>query len=104
MKLETLHDLYLKELRDLYHMEQQIVKALPKMIEATKSTELRSALTNHLQETKGQVTRLEEVFKLHGEDAKTETCKGMKGILDEGEDVLDHDENRDVRDAGIIAG
>ena len=104
MKLESLHTLYLKELRDLYHMEQQIVKALPKMIESTDSSELRSALSTHLQETKGQVSRLEQIFQLHNEDAKTETCKGMKGIIDEGEDILDHDENRSVRDAGIIAG
>ena len=104
MKLESLHELYLKELRDLYHMEQQIVKALPKIIESTNSQQLRSALSHHLEETRGQVTRLEEVFQLHNEKPKAETCDGMKGILEEGEDILDHDENVEVRDAGIIAG
>lgn len=103
MKLESLHDLYLKELRDLYHMEKQIVKALPKVIDKTTSSDLRTALSNHLEETKGHVTRLEQVFKLHNEEPKAETCDGMKGILSEGEDLLSHDENREVLDAGIVA-
>ncbi len=104
MKLETLHALYLKELRDLYNAENQIVKALPKMIEAANSAELRAALSNHLEQTKGHVTRLERVFQLHNESPKGETCKGMEGILDEDKSILSHDENRGVRDAGIIAG
>lgn len=104
MKLDSLHVLYLKELRDTYHAEKQIVKALPKMIEAAQSPELRTALSHHLEETKGQVTRLEQVFQLHNEEPKTETCKGMEGILDQGKDIVGHDENPGVRDAGIIAG
>lgn len=104
MKLESLHILYIKELRDLYHAEKQILKALPKVIESTGSSELRTALSHHLEETKGHVTRLEQVFQMHNEEAKTETCKGMEGILDEGKEVLSHDENPGVRDAGIVAG
>src|SRR5579883_1723937 len=103
MKFQTLHDLYLEELRDLYSAEKQILKALPKVIDATKSQELRQALTHHLQETQGHAQRLEQVFKLHNEEDKAVTCDGMKGILEEGEDILDHDENPDVRDAGIIS-
>src|SRR5262252_561731 len=103
MKLESLHELYLKELRDLYHAEKQIVKALPKMIEASESSDLRTALSDHLQETQNQVTRLERVFQMHNVEPKTETCKGMEGIIDEGKDIAGHDENTDVRDAGIIA-
>jgi ferritin-like metal-binding protein YciE len=103
MKFESLHDLYLNELRDLYDAEKRIVKALPKVIEKTNSPELRNALTSHLEQTKGHVTRLEQVFQLHQEEAKTETCDGMKGILAEGEDLLDHAENPDLRDAGIVA-
>ncbi|HUB80927.1 MAG TPA: ferritin-like domain-containing protein [Bryobacteraceae bacterium] len=103
MKFESLHQLYLMELRDLYDAEKRIVKALPRVIENTTSPDLQTALSNHLQETKGHVTRLEQVFKLHNEEAKTETCDGMKGILSEGEDILGHDENPEVRDAGIIA-
>ncbi len=104
MKFKSLHDLYIEELRDLYHAEKQILKALPKVIENTKSSELSTALSNHLEETKGHVTRLEQVFQLHNLEAKAETCEGMKGILSEGEDILGHDENLDVRDAGIVAG
>jgi ferritin-like metal-binding protein YciE len=92
------------ELRDLYHAEKQILKALPKVIENTNSQQLRTALSNHLEETKGHVTRLEQVFQLHHEEPKAETCDGMKGILSEGEDILGHDENVNVRDAGIVAG
>jgi len=104
MKFESLHDLYLKELRDLYSAEKQILKALPKVIESTDSADLRAALSHHLEETKDQVHRLEQVFQLHNEPAKAETCDGMKGILEEAEDILDHDENTAVRDAGIISG
>jgi len=103
MKLQDLHTLYIKELRDTYHAEKQITKALPKMIDAAESQQLRSALSKHLDETQNHITRLERVFQMHNEDPKTETCKGMEGIIDEGKDVLSHDENREVRDAGLIA-
>jgi ferritin-like metal-binding protein YciE len=102
MKFQSLHDLYIDELRHLYSAEKQILKALPKVIESASSPDLRTALSNHLEETKSHVTRLEQVFQLHHQEAKAETCEGMKGILDEGEDMLDHDENPAVRDAGII--
>jgi len=104
MKFESLHDLYLEELRDLYSAEKQILKALPKVIESTDSPDLRRALSNHLEETKNHTLRLEQVFQLHNEKAKAQTCDGMKGILEEADDILDHDENAAVRDAGIIAG
>src|SRR5690242_9552377 len=103
MKLETLHDLYLNELHDLYHAENQIIKALPKMIESSNSTELRNALANHLEQTRTHVDRLEQVFRLHNEEIKGEKCKGMQGIIDEGKDLVKHDDNLDVRDAAIIA-
>jgi ferritin-like metal-binding protein YciE len=103
MKLETLHDLYVNELHDLYDAENQVVKALPKMIESSQSTELRNALANHLEETRGQVARLERIFQMHGEDIKGEKCKGLRGIIDEGEDLIKHDDNLNVRDAAIIA-
>lgn len=104
MKLESLHDLYLEQLRDLYSAEKQILKALPKVIKSTNSPDLRAALSNHLEETKNHALRLEQIFQLHNEPAKAETCDGMKGILEEADDILDHDENVTVRDAGIIAG
>jgi ferritin-like metal-binding protein YciE len=104
MKVETLHDLYIKELRDLYHAENQIVKALPKMIDASTSSELRNALAQHLEQTREHVTRLEQVFRMHNEEAKGEKCKGMEGIIDEGKDIVSHDEDLEVRDAGIVGG
>src|SRR5689334_2152132 len=103
MKLESLHDLYLHELHDLYNAEEQITKALPKMIEAASSTQLQNALSDHLEQTRTHVERLEQVFRLHNEDIEGNKCKGMKGIIDEGEDLADNDDNLDVRDAAIIA-
>ena len=75
MKLENLHQLYIKELRDLYDAEKQIVRALPKMVEMANSPELRDALDQHLEETRGHVTRLEQILRLHNEDVKGEKCK-----------------------------
>jgi len=103
MKLESLHDLYLSELRDLYSAEDQIIKALPKMIEKAESTHLRNALTSHLQETRGHVARLEQVFEMHGEEAKKEKCKGMEGVLAEGDEMVGKDATPAVRDAAIIS-
>jgi ferritin-like metal-binding protein YciE len=103
MKLESLHDLYLNELRELYNGQNQIIKALPKMIESSNSSELRNALSEHLQQTHEQVRRLQQVFQLHGEEVKGEKCKGLEGIIDEGKDMVKHDENPNVRDAALIA-
>jgi ferritin-like metal-binding protein YciE len=103
MKLESLHDLYLAELSDLYSAEKQIVKALPKMIEKTNSPELREALEDHLAETNGHVTRLEQVFEMHAESAKRKKCKGMEGVLAEGDEMVGQDATPAVRDAAIIS-
>ncbi|HEV2445498.1 MAG TPA: DUF892 family protein, partial [Candidatus Sulfopaludibacter sp.] len=80
MKLESLHDLYLNELHDLYNAENQILKALPKMIETAQSTDLRTALNEHMQETHEHVRRLQQVFQLHNEEVKGQKCKGMEGL------------------------
>lgn len=103
MKLESLQDLYLSELKDLYSAEDQIIKALPKMIEKAEAPELRTALQNHLEETRGHVARLEQVFQMHGEDAKKVKCKGMEGVLDEGSEMVGKDATPAVRDAAIIS-
>lgn len=103
MKLESLHDLYLSELKDLYSAENQIIKALPKVIGKTTSPALRQALESHLEQTRGHVTRLEEVFQMHGEEPKKMKCKGMQGVLDEGEEMLGFDATPDIRDAAIIS-
>jgi len=104
MKLESLHELYTKELHDMYDAENQIVKALPKLVESSKSTQLRNALSQHLEQTRGHVQRLERILRMHNEDVKGEKCKGLEGIIDEGKDIIKHDENPDARDAGIVAG
>jgi ferritin-like metal-binding protein YciE len=102
MKLESLQELYLNELRDLFDVEDRIINALPKMIEKAESDELRTALENHLEQTREHATRLEQVFQFHGETPKGVKCKGIIGILDEGESLV-KDADPFVRDAAIIA-
>ena len=104
MKLESLHDLYIRELRNLYDAENQIVKALPKMVESATSPELQTALQNHLEQTKGHVTRLQQILQMHNEEVKGEKCDGIEGIIDEDKDILKIDDYPNVCDAGIIAG
>jgi ferritin-like metal-binding protein YciE len=103
LKLNTLHDLYLNELKDLYNCEQQILKALPKMAEAASSPDLRRAFRKHLEQTKAQAGRLEQIFQKLGEPAKGQKCKGIEGIIDEGEDLMDEDAPPAVSDAALIA-
>jgi len=83
VKLNSLHDLYITELRDLYDAENRILKALPKMAEAASSPELKSAFEEHLQQTRTQTSRLEQIFQKLGESPKGQKCKGVEGIIDE---------------------
>ena len=99
----SLQELYVEQLRDLYDAEQQIIKALPEMIEATQSEDLKDALNEHLDVTKKQAQRLEQIFQGLGEKPKGERCKGMQGVLAEGSDLVKKIEDEDVRDAAIIA-
>ena len=99
---ETLRDLYLNELRDLYSAETQLTEALPKMAEAASSSQLRAAFTDHLEETEGHISRLEEIFEALGEEPSGETCKAMEGLIAEGEDYVKAGGDKDVRDAGLI--
>jgi ferritin-like metal-binding protein YciE len=103
MKLDTLKKLYVEELRDVYNAEQQLVKALPKMAKGASSDELREALEMHLDETKGHVERLEQIFEELDESPKGKTCKAMKGLIEEGSEILDENGEDSVLDAGIIA-
>ena len=103
MKLNSLRDLYIAELKDLYDAENRIVKALPKMAEAASSPDLRSAFEEHLQQTQGHVDRLEQVFRKLDETPKGDKCKGIVGIIDEGEDMMDKDAAPAVSDAALIA-
>jgi ferritin-like metal-binding protein YciE len=102
MKLDSLKTLYVNELRDLYNAENQLVKALPKLAKAASSEELKDAFDKHLEQTKGHVERLEEVFEELGEKPKGKTCQAMKGLIEEGSEILDKDGDESVIDAGII--
>jgi len=98
-----LHELFLDELADMLHAEQQITKALPKLIKAAKSDELRTALEEHLEETNNQISRLEQVFESLDEKAKAKPCKGMKGILEEGDEMVKEMKETEALDATIIS-
>ena len=102
MNLDTLKELYVNELRDLYNAEGQLVKALPKMAKAASSDELKEAFEKHLEQTKGHIERLEEVFGEIGEKTKGKTCQAMKGLIEEGSEVLKADGEDSVLDAAII--
>ncbi|MFZ3211859.1 MAG: ferritin-like domain-containing protein [Terriglobales bacterium] len=103
MTPNSLQELYVEQLKDLYDAEQQIIKALPEMIDAASSPDLKGALTEHLEITQTQVTRLDQIFAALGVKAKGETCKGIKGVIEEGSDLLGDIDAADVRDAAIIA-
>ena len=102
-EMNTLSALFENELRDLYDAEKQIVKALPKIIKAVTDEGLREALSSHLDETRGQVTRLEQVFETIGVKPRGKHCSGMEGILEEGNDLLKEDGADPVLDAAFIA-
>lgn len=102
MKLENLQQLFVKELRDMYDAEQQITEALPKMIDGATVNELKRALETHLQVTRGQIERLERIFGMLQEKSSGESCRGIKGIISEGSDLLSTGGERGVIDAGII--
>jgi ferritin-like metal-binding protein YciE len=103
MQMDSFDKLYVDQLRDVYNAEKQLTKALPKMAKAASNQELRSALEEHLEVTKRQVERLEEVFRGLGRPATGKTCKGMAGLIEEGQEILEEDFEPDVLDAGIIA-
>ncbi|HTV66233.1 MAG TPA: ferritin-like domain-containing protein [Bryocella sp.] len=103
MKLENLQQLFVKELRDLYDAENQITEALPKLIDAAHHTELKSALREHLQVTKQQIARLEQIFHKLNQKPTGETCKGMKGVIKEGDEIVSAGGDPSTVDAGIIS-
>jgi ferritin-like metal-binding protein YciE len=100
--LETLHDLFVHELRDLYDAEKQLIKALPLMSQAAQSPQLKRAFDTHLRETQEQARRIEQVFKGLGEKPTGKSCKAMKGLVEEGNELLEEDADPDVMDAALI--
>ena len=103
MKLKTLHDLYVDELKDLYSVENQILKALPKMAKAASDPQLAQAFTDHLEETTEHVDRLEKIFKKLDASPKGKKCKAMEGLLEEGKDLMAEDADPSVMNAALIA-
>ncbi len=102
MKLATLEDLLVHEMKDLLSAEKQLVKALPKMAKAAKNQKLREGFTEHLEQTKGHVRRLEEAFALLGKAARAEHCSGMEGLIEEGSEMMERDADPAVLDAGLV--
>jgi ferritin-like metal-binding protein YciE len=103
MKPSTLEDLYYDEVKDLYDAENRIVKTLPKLAQASSSTELQDAFKDHLQKSEGHVRRLEQIFESMGKKASAKTCNGIKGILEEGAEAFELDAGP-IRDAALIGG
>jgi ferritin-like metal-binding protein YciE len=102
MKLDTLEKLYVDELRDIYNAENQLLKALPKMAKGASSSDLKNAFETHLRQTEMHVERLEQIFAQLDESPKGKTCHAMKGLIEEGSEILNEDGEESVLDAGII--
>jgi len=103
VEINSLRELYVEQLRDLYDAENQLIKALPKMAKEASSDELRQSIEEHLEQTRGQAERLEQIFEQLGEKPKGKKCKGMQGLLEEGKETLEEDMEEDTKDAAIIA-
>src|SRR3954452_4855078 len=102
MNAESLHDLFVDELKDVYNAEKQLVRALPRMARAASNPQLRKAFEQHLRQTEGHVARLERIFKELGAPARGKRCKGMEGLIEEGKEVMEEHEGS-VLDAGLIS-
>lgn len=103
MKLGSLHELLINELKDLYSAENQLVKVLPRIAKKAATPELQDAINEHLEETKGQVERLEQIFEELEEKPRGHKCKAMEGLLEEGKEIMQADAEDAVRDAALIA-
>jgi len=102
-KVKTLKDLFHDTLKDIYFAEKKIMSALPKMAKAAQSDDLRAAFEKHLEETEGQVERLESVFEELGETTRGKTCDAIMGILDEGKEIMSEYKGAPALDAGLLA-
>ena len=103
MTKETLRELYVEELKDIFSAENQLTKALPKMVKAASSEELREGFEDHLEQTKVHVERLEQVFEMLEESPGGKKCLGMEGLIKEGAEVIGEDFEDDVKDSALIA-
>jgi ferritin-like metal-binding protein YciE len=103
MQLETLQDLYVHELKDLYSAEKQLIKALPKMVKAAKNNKLAAGFEEHLQQTKEHAARLERLLANHKKSTRGARCRGMEGIIAEGSEMVEEEADPEVKDAGLIS-
>jgi ferritin-like metal-binding protein YciE len=103
MELNTLTDLYVHELKDLYSAEKQILKALPKMAKAASNKELVTGFQQHLEQTKGHAERLEQILSNHKQTTRGPKCKGMEGVIAEGAEMIEEEADVELKDAGLIA-
>lgn len=103
MEINSLRELYVEQLRDLYDAENQLIKALPKMAKEASSDELRQGVEEHLEQTREHAERLEEIFEKLGEKPRGKKCKGMQGLTEEAQETLEEDMEEDTKDAAIIA-
>src|SRR4051794_8815731 len=102
-KLETLQDLLIHSIKDLYSAETQLVKSLPKMAKAATDPDIKTGFTSHLEETKIHVTRLEEVAELLGASPRGLSCKAMKGLVEEGAEAIEEEAEPTIKDLALIA-
>ena len=102
MEMETLQDLFVEELKDLYSAEAQLLKAMPKMVKKAQHPELKQAFETHMRETEGQVKRLDRIFDQLGEKAKGKKCLAMEGLINEAKEHMSEDMDEDVMDAALI--
>ena len=103
MALNSMDELFLNELKDVYNAEKQLVAALPRMAKAAQSPKLQQAITKHLRETEGHVKRLEQILQSLGEPLRGKKCKGMEGLIEEGKEILEEEGAPEVIDAAIIS-
>jgi ferritin-like metal-binding protein YciE len=103
MAVKTMEDLFLHTLKDVYHAEKQVLKALPKMAKKAGSPELKEAFETHRNETEGQVERLEKVFELIGKRAQGKPCAAMEGLIEESKEAMDEIEDKEVLDAALLS-
>ena len=102
-KEKTLNDLFLEALKDVYHAEKQLMRALPKMAKAAESEELRQAFQTHRDETESQIGRLEQIFEIIGKPARGKACQAMQGVIEEGKEVMEEFADSEALDAGLIS-
>src|ERR1700731_1281677 len=101
--LTSVDDLFLDFLKDIYFAEKKILKSIPKLVRGATNPDLKTALTNHRQETEAQIERLQKVFEIIGRAARAKTCEAINGLVDEADELIEDSESGSIRDAGIVA-